>query len=121
MAQGAVCRVIITGGGRRATAQGSWASALGAASGGSGAWLGEWRVPPGLRGAHASTRAAPAAPWPQRAAQSEAHAPHAREQRARPPAGREAGGVAAGRHPASRPRPAVGGRLCSRDRDSMDG
>lgn len=62
--EGALRRVIITRGRRRVTAQGSWPSTLGAVSGGRGAWRGEGRVPPGPRGAHASTRAAPMAPRP---------------------------------------------------------
>ena len=118
--EGALCRVIITGGGWRVTAQGSWASTLRAPSGGSGAWRGEWRVPPGLHSAHASTRAAPEAPQPQCTAPSEAHAPAALEQGARPLPGRGGGGVAACRHTCFPPLPSGRGPALQQ-RQGLDG
>ena len=88
--EAALRRVIITRGGRRVTAQGSWASTLGAVSGGRGVWRGEGRVPPGPHGAHGQPGSPTGPHGPPRPPTAPAHSPERGPCTARPGAGSEA-------------------------------
>ena len=125
--EAALRRVIITRGGRRVTAQGSWASTLGAVSGGHGVWRGEGRVPPGPHGAHGQpgSPTAPHGPSAQPRARPMHRPPWSRERGLS--LGRGGGGETTCGHPCFPPSGPVvpahqalaGGPPCSRDRDSM--